>query len=579
MRSALATTLGFLSDDEYSFEFIELKDGPPNQQYLFTRADVASEKPDEVVLFSGGLDSLGGAIREAVVDKRRIALITHEPSKKLRRRYNKLKGELTKRAAHAPQFFPVTINKKKSLGREPTQRSRSFLYMALGATVAQMLGLARIRFYENGVVSFNLPPSGQVIGARATRTTHPQVLRGFAGILSLVAGRRFDVESPFLWHTKADVVDQIVKAGCDDLIRFSTSCTHTWEITNMHPHCGSCSQCIGRRFAVLAAGVPEADPEEGYKTKLLVDERAESEPRTMLASYVETANDVARMSPLDFFSRFGEASRVLRHVDGSPDSTALKLFELHKKHAQQVTSVVDRAIAAHAREIRERSLPETCLLRLVCGSASAAAGDGTWAAPAPAIEPPTAASLGRNVFRKKGQRAWEVRFAGGRDFVVTRTKGASYLHILLSNPRVPMPATKLASMVALAPEEYMLGSAGEDSDREAISAYKARCQDLQEDLEEARRNNDEARQALIEGELAKLAAQIKRDQGLGGRLRKEADDRERVRKAVGIAIKRAVQEIAREDKGLAAHLRSPTLKCGLNPCYDPRDSDQVEWDT
>ena len=36
-----------------------------------------------VVLFSGGLDSLAGAIEEGVVKKRRVLLVTHKPTDKL----------------------------------------------------------------------------------------------------------------------------------------------------------------------------------------------------------------------------------------------------------------------------------------------------------------------------------------------------------------------------------------------------------------------------------------------------------------------------------------------------------------
>lgn len=572
MREALASTLGFLSEDEYFFEFTELKKGAPAQQYLFSRADIDSDRIEEVVLFSGGLDSLGGAVQEGVIDKRRIALVTHQPSKKLSRRYKKLKEMLTERCEHTPLFIPVNINKKKNLGREYTQRSRSFLYAALGAAVAQMVGLARIRFYENGIISFNFPPSAQVVGARATRTTHPQVLNGFARILSLVAGRRFDVENPFLWRTKAEVVEGIVSAGCQETIKFSTSCTHTWEMTKLHPHCGSCSQCIDRRFATLGAGAGELDPEEGYKVKLLTDERDAGEPRTMLAAYVENANQVAQMKPLEFFSRFGEASRVLRHLNGSADTTALNIFQLHQRHAKRVTRVVDEAIATHASALRRRTLPPSCLLRLVCdATAGGAGGASTSASPTP--KPPPLADY---VFQKKGQ-AWQVRYAGGREFILLRSKGAAYLHILLANPGTPISATKLASTIALRPIDHLLGDAGDASDEDALTAYRARCEELQEDLEEAKANNDIGREEKIREEIQEIAEHIKRDTGLRGKPRKASSDRERVRKAVGNAIRRARNEIAKYDKDLADHLRSPTLRCGLNPCYNP--ATPPDWET
>lgn len=493
------------------------------------------------MLFSGGLDSLGGAIQEAVIDKRKVALVTHRATRKLEKRHRHLQKLLGDHCKHAPLHIPVEINKRKNLGREFTQRSRSFLYMALAGTAARMLGLSRIRFYENGIVSFNLPPTAQIVGAKATRTTHPQVLKGFAEILSTVADKRFAVENPFLWLTKTDVVDRIAKAGYADLIKFSTSCTHTWEMTNLHPHCGACSQCIDRRFAVLAAGVGDAEdpgPEAMYKINLLLGERPalsesrasgerpKGEPRTMVAAYVETASEVARMSPVEFFSRFGEASRVLRHLDGSPENVGLRLFELHQRHARQIAKVIEAAIATNARAIRERTLPVGCLLRLVC-DASAATGIG---AAGPAIGPARAvvastATMGDYIFRRKG-KAWEVRFAGGQEFILLPTKGAAYLHVLLSNPRTTFPVTKLVFLVAKEPDEYSLGDAGEGSDREAMAAYRSEYERLKGEMETARDLGDIERQEKIRVDMEFLADHIKRERGLGGRLRKDCDDRE-----------------------------------------------------
>ena len=573
LTELLCNTLGFLSEDEYAFEFVKLDDAPPFQQYLhLAEEDRDREGPEEVALFSGGLDSLGGAIQEAVLDKRRVALVTHRSTQKLARRHRDLKNLLAKQAQHAPIHLPVSINKAKALGREYTQRSRSFLYAALGATIAQMFGLSRIRFYENGVVSFNLPPSAQVVGARATRTTHPQTLNGFAAILSAVADKRFTVENPFLWHTKTDVLALIKNAGCSDLVRYATSCTHTWEMTRLHTHCGACSQCIDRRFAVLSAGLEDADPAEAYKIDLLTGERDEGEPRTMLAAYVETANQLVRMDALGFFSEYGEASRVLRHLNGSPDTTALRLFELHQKHARQVKSVITAAISKHSEAILERSLPASCLLRLVCD-----AGASTSAAMA---TPPTPKvieeKIGDYVFRKKGQ-VWQVRFAGGEDFILLPSKGAAYLHILLSNPGKTFYVAELVTTVAKAPLRYALGDAGELSDREAITAYRARYTELAEDLVDAEKNDDLGRQDRIREEMEALQEHVKRVLGLGGRLRRASDDRKRVRDAFRAAIRRVVKDISDFDAHFSEHLRPPQIRCGLAPYYDPKET--IIWET
>jgi hypothetical protein len=64
-----------------------------------------------------------------------------------------------------------------------------------------------------------------VVGARATRTTHPQALAGFRRILSAVLGQPFDVSNPYAWITKSEVIERIVQSGCADLITHTRSCT------------------------------------------------------------------------------------------------------------------------------------------------------------------------------------------------------------------------------------------------------------------------------------------------------------------------------------------------------------------
>ena len=52
------------------------------------------------------------------------------------------------------------------------------------------------------------------------------------------------------------------------------------------------------------------------------------DPRTMIAAYLETANEIEKMDALQFFSRFGEASRVLKHLGGNADATAMSAIPL-----------------------------------------------------------------------------------------------------------------------------------------------------------------------------------------------------------------------------------------------------------
>ena len=132
-----------------------------------------------------------------------MALVSHRSAPKIIDAQNYLIDQLRRRfGADRILHVPVRANLKDDLGKEPTHRTRSFLFAAIGAVTAQLLDRQRICFFENGVVSLNLPPVGQVVGARATRTTHPQAMAGFRRVLSSVFGQSFDVTNPYAWMTK-----------------------------------------------------------------------------------------------------------------------------------------------------------------------------------------------------------------------------------------------------------------------------------------------------------------------------------------------------------------------------------------
>ena len=123
-----------------------------------------------------------------------MALVSHRSAAKISSVQKHLVDLLSSRArAESVLHVPVLATLTEDLNREPTHRARSFLFAALGAVTARLFGVNCIRFFENGIVSLNLPPVRQVVGARATRTTHPQALAGFRRIFGAVFNRDFDV--------------------------------------------------------------------------------------------------------------------------------------------------------------------------------------------------------------------------------------------------------------------------------------------------------------------------------------------------------------------------------------------------
>ena len=214
--NSLASTLGFLSDDDYEFAFQPYVNPPLIDRYLFDSFDNDDAGFEEVILFSGGLDSFGGAVQEILQGQRKVVLVSHRSVSKLFARQRGLVSDIASRLTDRtkrPLHVAVEVNKSKNLGGEFSQRSRSFLFASIAAVVARAFSRDRILFFENGVVSFNFPISPQALGGRATRTTHPQVLNGFEKLFSLIFDRSFSVDNPFLWKTKAEVLRELKAAG------------------------------------------------------------------------------------------------------------------------------------------------------------------------------------------------------------------------------------------------------------------------------------------------------------------------------------------------------------------------------
>jgi 7-cyano-7-deazaguanine synthase in queuosine biosynthesis len=359
---ALCETLNLLSDDFFDFTFTQHPDASADSQFL-RLDDEAGFQPEEVLMFSGGLDSLAGALDDLINQGRRVALISHQSSTKLQRVQADLVAELRKRAPGQVMHVPVTMNLKDGSTRESTHRTRSFLFAALGMATAEVFGLDRVRFHENGVVSLNLPISGQAVGARATRSTHPQALAGLGRLFSAVFARAIKVDNPFIWKTKTEIVGLIRDLGAAELLRMSRSCGDVRDMTRAHPNCGVCSQCIDRRFAMLALGAGDEDPIESYAVDPLAGPRPDVRDREMAVGYVRNARHFAAMTPTDLLGEFGEIQRAIASLDMPADLAADRLFQLLRRHGQAVTGVV-RARLAKVLDGDDDDLAADSLLRL-----------------------------------------------------------------------------------------------------------------------------------------------------------------------------------------------------------------------
>jgi 7-cyano-7-deazaguanine synthase in queuosine biosynthesis len=367
IKSALLDAVQFMSDDVLDLTFERAENVPPVQPMFEFGPNANTFHADDVILFSGGLDSLAGAFERLSTAPGKIILLSHISANKRISYARNLVDCLKELFPNRILWVPVTAHLKGIEAKETTQRTRSLLFACLGFVTAKLSGARRLYFYENGIVSANLPIAAQVIGTMASRTTHPQTLHSLAALFNAITPGDIALANPYGTLTKAEVAKRLDDHGGADLIRKSVSCSHVRQQTTLHPHCGSCSQCLDRRFGILAAGLAAHDPIEGYEIDVLTDPRPTDDARILALDWTRHALRLAEMSDMEFLAAFGNelARLVAARPDLSSAEHARSIIAMHRTHGEGVKAALSAAISAHSAAIVAQSLDPTSLLRMV----------------------------------------------------------------------------------------------------------------------------------------------------------------------------------------------------------------------
>lgn len=348
VKSALVEVLTFLSGDRFVFEFTASVQPIALEPYLgFGDRNAQTIRPDQVMLFSGGLDSLAGVARDVIGAGRRAVLVTHQSAKAITSLQDQLADEIAARTRpRQVLYLPVRLNRGSAQPKEHSQRLRSFLFATLGIAYGRMFELNTVTFFENGITSFNLPVAEHVIGTRASRTTHPQVLALYGKLFSLLLDEPVSFVNPFLWETKADIVRTVIAHGLGDLIRLTTSCAAVRNYSMTGLQCGVCSQCVERRAAMIAAGAE--DLEAKYATDIFAGPVKEQKALTMVGGHLLRARRLATMSRQAFLSNHGQVFRALQVLGLNSHACAERTYSLHQRYGKEFIGVVEGQLARHA---------------------------------------------------------------------------------------------------------------------------------------------------------------------------------------------------------------------------------------
>jgi 7-cyano-7-deazaguanine synthase in queuosine biosynthesis len=246
--SELEAALAFLTTDRWQLHFYDggFLPAPPNNP---VRPD-----DDSVLLLSGGLDSLVGAI-DLVASGRRPFTV----SKTVRGDAEKQK-EFALRVGNL-SHLQLNDNAEAPGASETSQRARSLMFMAFGIVVATTLRrydageVIPLNVCENGFIAINPPLTGGRLGSLSTRTVHPTFVGRLQRVLD-AAGLRVRVTNPYQLTTKGEMLSHCADQPLLRLLASSsTSCGRFLRFN--YRHCGRCVPCQVRRAAFLAWGAAD----------------------------------------------------------------------------------------------------------------------------------------------------------------------------------------------------------------------------------------------------------------------------------------------------------------------------------
>jgi len=254
VKNELDALLSFLTGDYWNVNFYKTTFEYPQQNLPIELEDSFSQ----VNLFSGGLDSLIGAIDflEAKPDEKLLLTSHYDPELSARTEQmnllEKLQMKYKGQFVHIDSIDVTLLESTEE--KESTFRSRSILFIGIALLLAQTKSTPLI-VPENGSVSLNYPLSPSRRSACSTRTTHPT----FISILRKLwykLGIMINISNPYELLTKGEMVLNCEnKDFLKEIVQISNSCGKkghrvNWE-NKTATHCGICMPCTYRRAALL----------------------------------------------------------------------------------------------------------------------------------------------------------------------------------------------------------------------------------------------------------------------------------------------------------------------------------------
>lgn len=338
IKDKLRRALLILSSDNWMINFIEVKGKPVSQFQMHDKEGI-------VLLFSGGIDSMCAA-SEFLKTNNNIVLVSHTTHG------NEDVSESQNNVRECLEYFYKTkikhlqikiygrntnmYNFPKDQKRENTQRTRSLLFLTLGAIITRRSGYNKVLYMaENGQFAIHIPLNRARIGPFSTHTADPEFLNILQDIFrTLLNNSNFEILNPFLYKTKSEVFSLLP----DELKNQAQKSISCWMYSRGKIHCGECIPCISRRIAIESNGLSFNEYNEDIFNSNITNLPDHSTGKRNIIDYIEFILKFQNFTPNDKeIFLLDEAQELLNN---SIDQN--KALDMYIRLAQQSLSVFSK---------------------------------------------------------------------------------------------------------------------------------------------------------------------------------------------------------------------------------------------
>jgi len=269
IRSKLTDLLGWFTGDKWKFQFYKRssKNRSIARQPVF---EYDSGQESQVSLWSGGLDALAGLYNSyKSFPSRRYYLVGAGFNSKVYKLQKKLAKEVSNNLTIDLHLFRLLYNLRgtSQMRKHSFVRSRGLGFIFSGVGCALAVDCKKLYIYENGIGAINLPYRHSEVGLDHTRALNPKSLIEASELVSQVLNQEFEILNPCVLSTKAEMCRNLKDGSLLDAVFDTKSCDSPHR--KVPSQCGSCSSCILRRQALVAAGIED-------RTKYVIQEESDN---------------------------------------------------------------------------------------------------------------------------------------------------------------------------------------------------------------------------------------------------------------------------------------------------------------